>query len=151
MMGFHVWSRFSQCMYVTYVTDLQLLIHSWERAGHSNRCTCWVWNRSHRHMNSCKLLEDKSSKLAEWIQLAHLCFNVLSHTWWNKQKQNHPTPSSPGLCGITSRDFKEGGTYERYTGSLLAESSSLDSSMSGSESHTHWAWRRQDRKNKQTH
>lgn len=32
-------------------------------------------------------------------------------------------------------------TYEQYTGSLLAESSSLDSSMSGSAIRTHWACR----------
>ena len=44
-----------------------------------------------------------------------------------------------------------GGTYGQYTGSLPAESSSLDSSMNESESHTHWACQRQkERTNKLT-
>lgn len=46
--------------------------------------------------------------------------------------------------------FKNGVTYEQYTGSLRAESSSLDSSMNGSESHTRWAWE-WHKKKKQTH
>lgn len=52
---------------------------------------------------------------------------------------------------IVSLGFKEGVTYGQCTGSLLAESSSPDSSMSGSESHTHWVWWREERNNKQTH
>lgn len=48
-------------------TDLLLLHHSWERAGHLSRYTCWVWNRIHRHRNSCKLLERREERKVNLI------------------------------------------------------------------------------------
>lgn len=44
-------------------TDL-LLSHSWGRAAHWNKCTRWAWNRSHRHRNSCRLLERRRAFLS---------------------------------------------------------------------------------------
>lgn len=75
------------CVMSGTVTDLLLLLHSWERAGHLNRYTCWVWNRSHRHMNSCKLLERGEERRVNLI--GSFIFHVFSHTWWHKH--NYPT------------------------------------------------------------
>lgn len=43
-----------------------------------------------------------------------------------------------GLCSLIKEDLNLDQTYERYTGSPPTESSSLGSSMNGSESRTHW-------------
>lgn len=71
------------CVLSGTVTDLLLRLHSWERAGQSNRYTCLVWSRSHRHTNSCRLLERGTGERGDWID-SFIC-HIFCYTQWHKE------------------------------------------------------------------
>ncbi len=101
MIKFDVWWSFSYCMYVRMNDTYRLLLlHSWERAGHLNRYTCWVLNRSHRHKNSCKLLERGRGRGQWLVQTFFMSSAIYEITNRNRIIPRLFVILPSGLCGI---------------------------------------------------